>query len=349
MRLLQLTPLLTAAIALCSCGGDESGDRGTTAPPPAECTVADVVLEDQSCLPPGVDVCAEGFVADGLGGCVAVLPPEPCPFGLMAVPGDEVCREVAPCGAAPWGDIPVEASTQYVDASYAGTSTGSADQPWTSLQEAIEAAAPGAIVALATGVYPANLDVTKPVRLWGRCPTEVALDATGGLRFATGATGSELRGMAVMGGAVFVSDATLLIEQAWLHDGGDFPIDLADEGAPAEVTVRDSLIELARTYAVTVSGSVATLERSEIRATQPNGAGLYGGGVQARVDPSTGVRATVTLQGCHLSLHTEAGLSLFGADAIVRGTAIRDIAGSQQLASGSAASLQTLGAHRSNL
>src|SRR5512134_1204171 len=44
--------------------------------------------------------CGQGFTSDGLGGCSAVLPSAACGAGLMAVPGDVACREVASCGDA---------------------------------------------------------------------------------------------------------------------------------------------------------------------------------------------------------------------------------------------------------
>src|SRR6185436_4422408 len=63
---------------------------------------------------PGIPegACAAGFTPDGSGGCVATVPSTPCGAGLMAVPGETACREVMPCGAAPWGDIPVDADTE---------------------------------------------------------------------------------------------------------------------------------------------------------------------------------------------------------------------------------------------
>ena len=59
--------------------------------------------------------CGVGFRAEQ-GGCTAVLPPERCGAGQIAVPGDESCRELVDCGEGPWGDVPVERDTEYVDA-----------------------------------------------------------------------------------------------------------------------------------------------------------------------------------------------------------------------------------------
>src|SRR6185436_10488706 len=107
-------------------------------------------------------------------GCAADLPAT-CPPGSLAVPGDAACREIAPCGTGTWGDIPVEASTEHVDASYVGgASDGTSAKPWTTIQEAVDAAAPGAIVAVAAGSYAEDVRIDgKALRLWGVCPGEV--------------------------------------------------------------------------------------------------------------------------------------------------------------------------------
>src|SRR5690349_3224518 len=86
------------------------------------CAPGEAQLEDGTCQKAGIppDACGEGFMPDGNDGCEAILPDEPCPKGLMAVPGMTQCEEVAPCGSGTWGDIPVEPSTQYVDQSYTG-------------------------------------------------------------------------------------------------------------------------------------------------------------------------------------------------------------------------------------
>lgn len=103
----------------------------------APCPAGEWLAEDGSCVPAGEnagvapEACAEGFTPSDSGGCLAVLPPEPCGGGLMAVPGESSCRAIAACGSAPWGAIPVEDDTQHVDAAYAGTaSDGSDAAPW---------------------------------------------------------------------------------------------------------------------------------------------------------------------------------------------------------------------------
>jgi hypothetical protein len=61
----------------------------------------------------------------------------------MAVPGETACRPVMPCAQGRWGDIPVDGATEHVDGSYAGgQSDGSDARPWTTIGEAVSAAAP---------------------------------------------------------------------------------------------------------------------------------------------------------------------------------------------------------------
>jgi Protein of unknown function (DUF1565) len=154
--------------------------QSTGLPPDMACPPGERALSDGSCQPAGVppEACAAGrFDPDGRGGCAPILPIDACPLGQMAVPGERACREVSPCGEGPWGDIPVEATTELVDQGYAGSdSDGSRERPWKTVREGIQAASPGAIVAVAEGRYTEDVVVfDKPVRLWGRCPalTEV--------------------------------------------------------------------------------------------------------------------------------------------------------------------------------
>ena len=124
---------------------------------------------DGVCSDAGVPqaACPDGFVAAD-GACRGVVPEELCADGLMAVPGESACRPIVGCGAGTWGDIPVEADTEYVDGSFGGASDGSSEAPWTSLQDAVDVATPGAIVAVAEGEYePVRIETQKAVRLWG--------------------------------------------------------------------------------------------------------------------------------------------------------------------------------------
>jgi len=109
---------LVAAL-LVGCGGDDSSSSGGDAGPPAPCVPGERLV-GQGCLPAGVQddgceagqlagadgacspagvpptSCGRGFEADDAGGCVAILPAEPCPEATFAVPGEASCHEIMP-------------------------------------------------------------------------------------------------------------------------------------------------------------------------------------------------------------------------------------------------------------
>src|SRR4029079_675257 len=144
--------LVGLAFVMAGCGPHEGtgpADAGPDACPPGT-----MLLDDGGCqkagVPPGA--CGQGFEPNGQGGCNAILPAAPCPPGQMAVPGDTQCHEVAPCGNGDYGTIPVEATTQFVNGAYPGSdSDGTNVRPWKHIQDGIDHAKSGAIVAVAAG------------------------------------------------------------------------------------------------------------------------------------------------------------------------------------------------------
>src|SRR5262245_39810530 len=97
------------------------GDDAVLPPEPAPdsgCRPGTRAVEAR-CEPAGIpaDACPPGWTSDADSGCLPILPAEPCAPGTMALPGETSCREVAPCPEATWGDAPMDAGTQFVDAS----------------------------------------------------------------------------------------------------------------------------------------------------------------------------------------------------------------------------------------
>ena len=207
--------------------------------------------------------------------CRAIGPVEPptCGAGQVALPGETACHDVvADCGAAPWGAIPVDATTQYVDQSYAGgASDGSVAKPWTKIQAGVDAAASGAIVAVAAGTYAENVNATKAVRIWGRCPKLVAITSTSGAALSTSASGTELHTIAASGdvGVRVASSASITIDQVWLHG-------LAGAAVTADgaVTVRRSLVESA--CGLKLTGTPSKIDSTIVRGTCDPGLWLSG-------------------------------------------------------------------------
>lgn len=227
-----------------------------------------MALDDGTCRPAGVAACAEGFQADGAHGCVAVLPDAACPPGQLAVPGESTCHAVAPCPAGPWPDVPAANEVVYVDASapVAGAD-GSKAHPWPTLAAALDAASPGAVVVLAAGSYEGDLDVAKAVRVYGLCPEQTEIVGDGSTYWAVfvSAIGSELHDLAVTGPAVAVgvTGATdVVLDRVWIHDTGDWGIDIEDAQGPTAVSVSRSLVEASHALGIFVAGAAATLDVS---------------------------------------------------------------------------------------
>ena len=57
----------------------------------------------------------------------------------MAIPGQESCAPLAPCGDDKWGEIPTQPDTQHVDGSFeGGEPDGSAVAPWPTIGQGID-------------------------------------------------------------------------------------------------------------------------------------------------------------------------------------------------------------------
>jgi hypothetical protein len=296
-------------------------------------------LDDGSCLPAGIpaELCAEGFDSDGEQGCVPVLPASPCGPGEMAVPGDESCREVMPCGDGTWGDIAVESNTEYVDSSYAGgDSDGSGDKPWTTIQEGVDGAEAGAIVAVAAGSYTEDVVIqSKPVRLWGRCPSMVEVVGTGveysAVEVRSGAPASEVVGLAITGpssGLGLLGSLGLVVDSVWIHDTEDLGLDVERYYGPTSGVLRNSLIEGCQFVGVYLYGADLTVEDSVIRSTiQPTSgpyAGNYGMGFYVADDESKGAPATLLMTGSLVEQTTMIGIYSIGGSISLDGTVVRD-------------------------
>lgn len=292
------------------------------------------LMVDGDCVPAGVPPqgCAEGFESDGARGCNAVLPSMPCGYGQMAIMGETSCRPVAPCAAGTYGDIPTDIETEFVDGSFVGVSDGSELSPWTQIQDAIDAASPGDVVAIAEGVYAEDLFFDKPVRLWGRCPELVELAGAGGPATVTlrqASQGTELRDLAVTGvgiGIDLAGASDILLDRVWVHDTGNWGIAGVDGPPMTSLTMTRSLVELTYDTAVRLYGTDATIEESVVRDTFPTPTGL-GLGITVQEDEGAGFRRPrMTLRNSLVERNAEVGVSVYGAEAELHGVYIRDTA-----------------------
>lgn len=291
-----------------------------------------------TCRPAGVppEACAEGFSYDGDGGCEPILPAAPCPTGMMAIPGETECREVAPCGDGEWGDIPVGASTQLVKADYDGAngpSNGTAQQPWTKIQDAVLAADDGAIIAVAEGTYVEDVLIQdKTVRLWGRCPSMVQVTGTGAkvgaITVQKGAEGTEIRDIAVSGskiGVLVFGSENILVDRAWVHDTGSVAVSVEDDIGESGMTLRRSLVESAVGHGVFIEGSTVTIEETVIRQTKPQPwDGQLGRGVNICEGGNTGVPSYVIIGSSVIDGNHDVGVLVYGAYLSMDSSVVRD-------------------------
>jgi hypothetical protein len=338
MRSAALLASLLLLLWPLACGG-EGGQGGGDGGSGSACSVRELLGDDGSCLAIGVlpEQCGEGFDATPEGGCEPRLPDAPCLDGELALPGDDSCQPLTACGEGKWGTIPVEASTVYVEANSSG-GDGSAAAPFATISEAIGAAQPGAIVAVAAGVYPDYVHMAgKAVRLWGRCPTMTEVVGLAQQQFAidieVGASGSEVHALAVTGPALGISVSgaeDVVIDSVWLHDLGNYGFDIEDALGPTSVSARRLLVERATKAGVYVADSTTNLAELVVRDTQPDGLGRYGRGIN--LEGSTGGFVT-QVSHCVIQHNREAGIYALGAVLSVQDCLVADTA--PQVADGS--------------
>lgn len=320
--------LLFAALG---CGSEDETEVAPP-PPPEGCPPPGRIVGER-CVEPGVqdDGCAAGTLLSTDGSCApaGVAVPEPCASGLVALPGDTVCAPVMDCAPGTWGDLPVEANTEHVDASYmGGNSDGSAAAPWTTIAAAVGAASSGALVAVAAGTY--NEDVlisSKAVRLWGVCPALVTIAGAGqqiGAVTVVRGGGSEIGGVTLTGpdtGIGVTGSLDVTIEGVVVRDSMGRGLDAEGAMGATTVTVRRSLIEGAHEFGVFIAGADVTLEGSVVRDSLPLGAS-FGRGVNAQQSASG--ESVVTMRSSVVEDSGEVGIFVGGARAEIDGVVVRD-------------------------
>ncbi|MBW2528643.1 MAG: DUF1565 domain-containing protein [Deltaproteobacteria bacterium] len=281
---------------------------------------------------PDASECADGFERTDSGGCVPILPDEPCPPGQMAVPGETSCRPVAPCGAAPWGDIPIDPAGQFVDASYPGTdSDGSSAHPWRTIGEALLAASDGDVVAIAAGRYAEAVRIERPARLWGRCPELVVIAreaADSDSALVVSASNVEVHQLSVTGGrypAVHVEEGPdVILDRLWIHDVDNVGISVRLIADPTGLTIRDTLVEQTASAGMQVFGGLE-VERCVVRDQRSNALGPGGAGIRALPANMTVTPTPVEIRGSVLERTLGQGVFSMSTDLQVTGTVIRDI------------------------
>lgn len=169
--------LVATAGSACSCGDGTDCGPGT-------------IEFGGECVPGGPDAgngeCGPGTIPSEQGCVPAVSPADrrPCEGRFGPIAEDD-------------------ADAVFVDASFDGDNPiGTADAPYTSIQDAIDAASAGSIVAVAAGTYTEDIAITKPLALEGRCAREAIIE--GGV--AVSETGDvAVRGFTIASGSPGIS------------------------------------------------------------------------------------------------------------------------------------------------
>jgi hypothetical protein len=301
-----------------SSGSASNGSGGEVGCPPG-------TIDDADCTAAGVppDGCASGFTwLDG--GCQAVLPTLPCPDGTMALPGDTSCVPIVDCGAAPYGSIATDANTQHVDAGYGGSSDGSSAQPWTSIQQGIDAAADGATVAIAAGSYSEALSLQgKAITLWGRCPelTHVDGGSSAAIVIASSATGSALRGLHLQSTSVAIQAVdvdALALNELWVRGGSSGGVVLTSNDGQALLTGTRIRVDTPFQAGITLFGAAAQL--NEVMVANPIGAvGAFAFQVQQNTSQQP---SSLTLTRGLITRFNDTALEIYGSSAELREVAI---------------------------
>ncbi|MBN4059269.1 DUF1565 domain-containing protein, partial [Endomicrobium sp. AH-315-J14] len=256
--------------------------------------------------------CGEGFESDGEAGCKVVLPASPCDDGEMALPGDTKCSPIADCGEGDYGNILSDGDTQHVNAqSGDDPPDGSAMAPWKTIQQAIDAATPGATIAIATGSYGEPLIIkNKNVHLWGRCPRDVTI---GSKLTIQGATGTIVEGVSFSGEriVVFATEDLTIRKCHFLH--GMLKADLA----PERGTIR---VERVLAMSPDKSGGNLDVVGHDLEVTDSVFRGYPGNlghrGIEVRED-SMGRSGKLDLQRSVFESHDSISVKVVGSDAII--------------------------------
>ncbi|MFO0658556.1 MAG: right-handed parallel beta-helix repeat-containing protein [Polyangiaceae bacterium] len=311
--------------------------------PATDCDGSSIpILGETTCQPVGpaavgTSSCPASISVENNGVCDVVLPSQPCAPGTLALPGETSCHAVDDCGAGDWGNIPIDASTQFVKQSYSGAngaSDGSQSRPWTTISQAISAASAGSIVAVSDGAYAESVQINAhPVRLWGRCSSKVSVSATSAAAATiavTSQSNSEIHGLSITGsatnGGVVVSGAeNVKIDHVYVHDNSAFGVIVQSFQGAASVAISSSLIASNRGVGVYVTGATATFDQVAVQDTLPRSSDQSGGqGVVIQANTSTMTASNATLSSSLISGNHAVGLVVMGAKVDVDGTVIRN-------------------------
>jgi hypothetical protein len=245
-------------------------------------------LGEPECQPVGTPACAEGFAADPSGwGCVAVAAKATCEGASREALGSEACVPVGDCSGA----FPPAGATHVVRAG-----GGAA---YARIGDALAAAPAGSVVAVDRGTYRESLNVTRAVRIVGRCAGEVTLEATAaGTGINVAAAGVFVSGMTLRGQTpgILVRSGSLDLEDAILEDQNSMAV---DGGPGTRIRIARSVVRRVVPFRDFVTGGIGTydgvLEIQDSVIQKAAYSGVVANGSRARVS----LRGVVIRDGEH--------------------------------------------------
>lgn len=300
--------------------GFSPSDHGCRAELPTCAAGTIAVLGEATCHPVG-PTCAEGFTADGDGGCAAVLPATACGPGELAVPGAKTCAPVDGCSDTPAD----EKGLWFVDPAAATGGDGSKAKPFATVGAALAAATAGDRLFLADGAYPGPLVVDKAVSVFGRCAAKAVVTGTASDQPVVQlGDGASLAHVAVTGKGVAGVDLSgkVTIEALWVHDVEGSGVRAL--GAAGDVVAKRLLVDAATAFGVEVVGGKVDLRESVVRNTRPRGDGQRGIGLSVERPSFGGSVTTVTATLVVLEHNADNGILAHGSKVTVRRSVIRD-------------------------
>ncbi len=218
--------------------------------------------------------------------------------------------------------------------------------PWPTIGQAVSAAAPDGLIAVAAGTYAEKVVIhNKPVRLWGVCPEQVTIEATGSsanycplaaVCILTDADGTEIGGIALRSagtGITMSGSRDVLIDRVRVHDNANFGIDASSELGPTSLVVRDTLIERNNFIGLFLAGAEATVSASVVRTTLPRLSDqMFGRGISMQLfcldtptglecDPWAWAKASITRS--LIEQNHDYGLLAAGSEVTLDSTVVR--------------------------
>ncbi len=309
-----------SAAGVCTAVGVKACTGGLKLPSASACTV----------VGPG-SKCASGWKVTKDGWCEPTVPTAACKATEMEVLGKATCQPVKTCGSGTWGGIKTTASTIYVNAAYAGSSSdGTASKPYKTIADAIKDATSGGHIAVAAGTYEASFKVYTPVTIEGVCPAKVTLKgaSSGEAAVTLSAPGSRLLGVTITGPAkgVISTASSATLERVIVTGTAKPGVDAQGDA----ISIKDSLFAENSIMALLVrNGSVAKIERSVVRDSKSMASGSLGFGVQVGMSGESKYGdAKLEMTDCLLSKNADNAITLISGQAKLTRVLIRDTGGS---------------------